>query len=340
MLSIAVPSACWYLWWPQEPRPCCLGSTLRKPRASHVFRVERRHAARTNYIVRLSCDSDNCNVRRRQGALLPAAAAAAAALGGSAVHVSRAEEQSQALVGGKKLLVFRHGEGHHQTDKIISNADLGAQLTDRGIGQAMQLRANVEIGAMLASSKQPLFVASNLIRAVETMAYALPGRPMVIQPLAREVCFDESVVNRPSQLDALELWLQERGLNASLEPYKSERTKFKTFDEYFRDLVKEDRQLPFPRMPFLRPLGNMQALSRAQRLITWISHTNADTVFLASHGRFMAMLDAEADDGVFASVLSFVRGEKTSKNCQVRTYRLWAASGMRDMERNAQLVRA
>lgn len=299
---------------------------------------------RTNYTVRLSCASSNCHLRRRQGALLPVAAAAAA-LGGSAVHVSGAEEKRKAPVDAKKLVVFRHGEGHHQTDKVIANADLGAQLTDRGIDQAMQLRTNAAFGAMLASSKQPLFVASNLIRAVETMAYALPGRPMMIQPLAREVCFDESVVNRPSQLVSLESWLQERGLNASVEPYRTECKKFATFDEYFGAIVQDDQQLPFPRMPFLRHLGNMHVQNRAQRLMTWMSHTSADTIFLASHGRFMAMLDAEADDSIFKSVVSFIKGEKTSKNCQVRTYQLLAAGGvhdpgLHDLHHDAHLARA
>lgn len=257
-------------------------------------------------------------VRRRRGTVLPLAVGTAAALVGSCARACRA---AQGLPGSraKTLVVFRHGEGHHQTDKRIADSELGPQLTERGVHQAKGVQNEPFFAAALAASRRPAFVASNLIRAVETLYHAAPRRPIAVQPLAREICLGSaaSSPNCPSRFSALEAWCQARGVTADLSLYYSALGRQATYDQYLASLEREDRHLLQRRLA-----GARGGDDRLQQLLSWLHGADADTIFLASHGNFMGVLDAEADKDLGASALSALRGEKKTRNCQVRAYRL------------------
>ncbi|CAK0882000.1 unnamed protein product, partial [Prorocentrum cordatum] len=99
--------------------------------------------------------------------------------------------------GLKRVVIFRHGEGRHQTDRVVTKG-LGPCLTELGLKQAYGVRTNRIFREALDESRRPLFAASHLVRA-ETMCHAAPGRTIVIQPLLRERIVDE--FDWPSRLE-------------------------------------------------------------------------------------------------------------------------------------------
>merc|ERR1719330_517087 len=109
----------------------------------------------------------------------------------------------------KRLIVFRHGQGHHQTDGQVAPG-LGYVLTDLGVAQAKGVQRNPLFARAMQEARCPAFVASNMVRAVETMVNAAPGACVIVQPLLREIN------GTPSNLEALEAWLHERNIPADL----------------------------------------------------------------------------------------------------------------------------
>lgn len=195
----------------------------------------------------------------------------------------------------KRLIVARHGQGHHQTDGQYVPG-YGPFLTDLGLLQAKRMSSNPTFARALHESRRPAFVASNMIRAVETMvAAAPPGSPILVQPMVRELNCD------PSATQLLELWFQERRISADLRE------------------CQRMRQGP-------RRLTLCASLQQLGEVIDWLGNLDADTIFVASHGGLLSVLDYAAYSppallcGVLTCSVGFCRGNM--ENCEVREYRL------------------
>lgn len=226
------------------------------------------------------------------------------------------------MIQEKRLLVVRHGEGHHQTDKVIDNEALGARLTELGVDQAKELGADPVLVQAIKAARTPLFITSNIIRAVETMIHIAPGRPLLIQPAARERIHDR--FDRPAEMNALKAWLDAQGVKADMRLYEETLEQVQAdspfsgsiHDQYVRTITEEDTGLPM--------IGNPVALqARAKSLIQWLGSLEADTIVLVAHGALMMYLDAEADQSWFACISSFATGEKFFRNCECREYSLF-----------------
>jgi len=233
----------------------------------------------------------------------------------------------------KTLVVVRHGEGHHQTTGK-SEPGLGALLTDNGLTQAKMVAQDPLFHGTLKMARQPLFVSSNLIRAVQTLVHAAPGRAIVVQPLARERIANH--FDWPSHMDVLADWLRGQNVEADLGPYQEELCKVRNggavqdedsdsdsdddlHKHYIRTLIRSDTK-----NRSLLGLGRYSAIrERARRLLTWIAARNADAVFLVSHGAFLMHVDALACGSSHARALwRSVSGRAYMKNCEVRVYRM------------------
>jgi len=195
----------------------------------------------------------------------------------------------------KRLIVARHGQGHHQTDGQYVPG-YGPFLTDLGLLQAKRMPSNPTFAMALHESRRPAFVASNMIRAVETMvAAAPPGSPILVQPMVRELNCD------PSATQLLELWFQERRIPADLRECRLMR-------------------------PGQQRLTLCAAVQQLGEVIDWLGNLDADTIFVASHGGFLSLLDYAAYSppalfcGVLTCSIGFCMGNMT--NCEVREYRL------------------
>jgi broad specificity phosphatase PhoE len=218
----------------------------------------------------------------------------------------------------KRVIVIRHGEGHHQTDKVAEEG-LGPVLTEKGAKQAREVQSKPSFAKALATATNPVFVASNVARAAETMTIAAPGRPIIIQPLARERFYNE--FDWPSRADMLSQWLEKHG------------SKKVNFSVYQRELEQFDSNLGDPYDQYIRTLktadGNgricghiRETRARAARLIEWMSKLDADTIFLTSHGGFLMYVDRMAHSTWLGGFWDFYTGRSFMGNCDVKEYRL------------------
>mmetsp|Transcript_45054 Transcript_45054/g.101405 ORF Transcript_45054/g.101405 Transcript_45054/m.101405 type:complete len:249 (-) Transcript_45054:87-833(-) len=200
----------------------------------------------------------------------------------------------------KRLIVFRHGQGHHQTDGQAIPG-LGYILTELGVAQAKGVQRNPLFARAMQEARCPAFVASNMVRAVETMVNAAPGAHVIIQPLLREIN------GTPSGIESLEAWLRERNVAADLRECHVSATSASG------------------RVGGQQPLQLYTACHMIPELINWLGNLEADTIFVASHGGLLALLDHAA-----GSPCAFLWGLLTCsagfcdpmQNCAVREYRL------------------
>merc|ERR1712194_740806 len=156
----------------------------------------------------------------------------------------------------------------------------------------------------MRESEQPKFVASNMIRAVQTMVHAAPGQPIIIQPLVREIGCDAS------RLERLAGWARDNNVVADFQEYKK-----------LLDAEAGNEQG--------RPGGELltvcDACNSLSELIDWFGTLEADTVFVASHGGLLATLDHVSYSavglmcGLFTCSIGYC---DHLRNCEVREYRL------------------
>lgn len=232
----------------------------------------------------------------------------------------------------KRVVIFRHGEGRHQTDQVVTKG-LGPCLTELGLKQAYGVRTNRVFEKALAESQRPLFAASNLVRAVETMCHAAPGRTIVIQPLLRERIVDE--FDWPSRLDLLEQWLHEHHVAADLELYRAALEQLPPTGEDTNTPTDAEgsavREREYKR--YVQALqdhdctgrigGEMEASKeRAKHLIRWMGEQDCDTLFMASHGCFLQRVNQMASQSWVNAALQWATGSSYPQNCEVREYKL------------------
>jgi len=193
-------------------------------------------------------------------------------------------------------VVIRHGQGQHQTGEppVYASGYLGYPLTAKGVQQAQRLAKDPLFKASLDSSQEPVFAASNMIRAVETMVNAAPGHPIIIQPLLREI-------GGMPNTEALKSWLDGRGVTADLgECYRQS-------DEHSQ------------------VTGCFQTFCSLPSLVDWFGSLNGDVIFVTSHGGLMMALDhvAYSPCSFFQTLLACSLGFcDHPENCEVREYRL------------------
>jgi len=218
-------------------------------------------------------------------------------------------------MSSKTVVFIRHGQKQGSQDTYPE--DLGPMLTvPRGEGQATGVQDNPIYTDALKNAKQPLFVASNLIRAVQTMALVAPRQPIVVQPLARELI--KGPRDGPAAVDALERWAHQKGVELRLRIYREDMNRLMADDHaaYYAALCEEDGGLFWKAFDesgnIIVKRAQCALVERAQRLMQWLGALDADVIFIVSHGDFLQFGVEEHKE----------HNEHTFDYCDVKTFEL------------------
>jgi hypothetical protein len=206
----------------------------------------------------------------------------------------------------KRVCFVRHGDGWHQHDGeeiTLESGYLGHFLTARGEQQSKDVAQDPIFAEVLGSARQPVFVASNVIRAIQTIVNAAPDRgPIVVQPLVREVGV------KPSDVEALNEWFDTHGIDKDL-------------GECYRQGDEAQRRK-----------GLCGTLRSIPSFINWLGSQDGDAIFVASHCGFIEALDyfSYSPCGALQGLLTCSIGVMDLPgNCDVREYRLFRNWGCR-----------
>jgi len=226
-------------------------------------------------------------------------------------------------MAAKTIVVFRHGQGNHQIG-VPEVHGLGHKLTLLGRQQAADVGQHPIVAQALARAQNPLFVSSHLIRAIETMALAVPGKRIVVHPDAREVgC-------RGGQPKELAKWAQSQGCELDLSLYMHEIDLHKgDYNSYCRAVADQDHEACC-----MGPVVN--AYHRGNDLMKWMAQREEDTIFLAAHGGLLAIIDG-SNSGCCGLLDGFCKRRCIWKNCEIREFKL-AQKGTRSDEWRLQRI--